>query len=46
MHRPHRSLDQQLPLPKIRPATPTDHEWRVHRRDRLGGLFHEYELAA
>ena len=45
-HRPHRSLDQQPPLPQIGPLTPPDHEWRVRRRDRLGGLFHEYELAA
>src|SRR5215218_7835405 len=45
-HRPHRSLDQQPPLPKIGPVPPPDHEWRVRRRDRLGGLFHEYELAA
>jgi putative transposase len=45
-HRPHRSLDQQPPLPKMRPVTPTDDEWRVRRRDRLGGLLHEYELAA
>jgi putative transposase len=45
-HRPHRSLDQQPPLPKTRPVTLTDHEWRVRRRDRLGGLLHEYELAA
>jgi putative transposase len=44
--RPHRSLDQQSPLLKMRPVPPTDHEWRVRRRDRLGGLFHEYELAA
>ena len=34
-HRPHRSLDQQPPLPKLRPVTPPDHEWRVRRRDRL-----------
>jgi hypothetical protein len=30
----------------MRPVTPTDHDWRVRRRDRLGGLLHEYELAA
>jgi putative transposase len=28
------------------PGPPLDHEWRVRRRDRLGGLLHEYELAA
>jgi putative transposase len=45
-HRPHRSLDQQPPLPKMGPVPPVDHQWRVRRRDRLGGLLHEYELAA
>jgi putative transposase len=45
-HRPHRSLEQQPPLLKARPVPPTDHEWRIRRRDRLGGLLHEYELAA
>jgi putative transposase len=45
-HRPHRSLDQQPPLPKMRPVAAADHQWRVRRRDRLGGLLHEYELAA
>jgi putative transposase len=45
-HRPHRSLDQQSPLPKVRPIPPTNNEWRARRRDRLGGLLHEYELAA
>jgi transposase len=45
--RPHRALDLDAPdaigslapLPRIGPRT-------VHRRDRLGGLLHEYELAA
>jgi putative transposase len=45
-HRPHRSLEQQPPLLKGEPVTPADHDWRVRRRDRLGGLLHEYELAA
>ncbi len=45
-HRPHRSLDQQSPLPRPAPGPAQDGEWRVHRRDRLGGLLHEYELAA
>jgi transposase InsO family protein len=46
-HRPHRSLEQQPPL--VKPAlfpVADDHEWHVRRRDRLGGLLHEYELAA
>jgi putative transposase len=51
-HRPHRSLDQQPPLakpPPVRARAPSreplqlDH---LRRRERLGGLLHEYELAA
>ena len=45
-HRPHRSLEQQPPLPKPTPIRAQDGELRVRRRDRLGGLLHEYELAA
>jgi transposase InsO family protein len=44
-HRPHRSLEQQPPLVKTAPTPAADH-WRVRQRDRLGGLLHEYELAA
>src|SRR5215216_5629648 len=44
-HRPHRSLEQQPPIPKPPPLA-GDHDRRVRRRDRLGGLLHEYELAA
>ena len=46
-HRPHRSLDQRAP------ASPLPVKFRrtvdigaVYRRDRLGGLIHEYEIAA
>jgi putative transposase len=46
-HRPHRSLDLKPPDPLARqpqiPHSPTAH---VERRDRLGGLLHEYNLAA
>jgi len=46
-HRPHRSLDLKPPDPLARqpqiPYSPTAH---VERRDRLGGLLHEYNLAA
>jgi len=45
-HRPHRALEQRPPLLKPVPAAAHDHECRVRRRDRLGGLLHEYELAA
>jgi len=45
-HRPHRSLALQPPeQQKPTPATPAS-AVRVHRRDLLGGLIHEYELAA
>jgi transposase InsO family protein len=44
-HRPHRSLEQRPPVEKA-PTSAEDHESRVRRRDRLGGLLHEYELAA
>ena len=50
-HRPHRSLAQRPPLA---PPTATDERPpadvieldRIRRRDRLGGLIHECELAA
>jgi putative transposase len=45
-HRPHRSLEQQPPVVATAPVSAHDHEWHVRRRDRLGGLLHEYELAA
>jgi putative transposase len=46
-HRPHRSLNLAPPepseqrLPGVRPPTVA-----IERRDRLGGLIHEYSLAA
>jgi putative transposase len=47
-HRPHRSLDQQPPLPgETRPASIGNPELtRLRRTDKLGGLIHEYKLAA
>jgi transposase InsO family protein len=47
-HRPHRALALTPPRPTPRPVAPTT-EWgeaRVQRRDRLGGVVHEYVLAA
>lgn len=47
-HRPHRSLGQRAPSALARPAVligdvdPT----RLRRTDRLGGLIHEYQMAA
>jgi putative transposase len=45
-HRPHRTLEQRPPFLKPAPLSALDHECRVWRRDRLGGLLREYELAA
>jgi hypothetical protein len=45
-HRPHRSLEQAAPLRPL-PASVTDLDtFRVHRRDRIGGVLHEYRLAS
>jgi transposase InsO family protein len=45
-HRPHRSLSLAPPAPRRPVVTPPSSAARVHRRDRLGGLLHEYSLAA
>jgi putative transposase len=50
-HRPRRSLCQRSPLAKPPPLEPAPSNElprldRLCRRDRLGGLLHEYELAA
>ena len=49
-HRPHRSLGQRPPLAQHPPERGGWSEVlaldRVGRRDRLGGLIHEYQLAA
>jgi putative transposase len=44
-HRPHRSLKQRPPLAKPPPATPPLPN-SIGRRDRLGGLLHEYHAIA
>ena len=45
-HRPHRTLDQAAPLRPLPDAvTDLDHS-RVRRRDRAGGMIHEYRLMA
>jgi putative transposase len=47
-HRPHRAMALTPPRP-ARPAVPPPSEWdesRIQRRARLGGLVHEYVLAA
>jgi putative transposase len=45
-HRPHRALGQQTPIPKPIPIRAPPNQAHVRRRDRLGGLLHEYDLAA
>ena len=44
-HRPHRSLGQAAPLRAL-PSVPADPTAAVIRRDRLGGLIHEYAQVA
>jgi transposase len=45
-HRSHRTLNQAAPLRPLPDAvTDLDH-FRVQRRDRAGGVIHEYRLAA
>jgi transposase InsO family protein len=47
IHRPHRALALQAPAPGARLAVVGDDQpARVHRRDLLGGLLHEYRRAA
>lgn len=43
-HRPHRSLDQAAPLPALPQPDITD--TKITRRDRLGGVIHEYMRVA
>jgi putative transposase len=44
-HRPHRSLQQEPPAGRARPPVEVT-GMHVLRRDRLGGLIHEYSLVA
>jgi transposase InsO family protein len=45
VHRPHRTLRQSRPAGRDHPST-TDPNARILRRDRLGGLIHEYAQVA
>jgi putative transposase len=45
LHRPHRALQQSPPAGRAHPPTVVA-GMRVLRRDRLGGLIHEYAQAA
>ena len=44
-HRPHRALGQAAPLRPLPDRTTTEIQ-QVRRRDRLGGLIHEYQQVA
>jgi putative transposase len=46
MHRPHRSLDQHAPHGTLVPQIGDLNLAKLRRTDRLGGLIHEYRLAA
>jgi putative transposase len=45
-HRPHRALSLAPPEPRPPSVASKARKVRVHRRDRLGGVIHEYDLAA
>jgi putative transposase len=45
-HRPHRALDLKAPAPRDVAPTSDPSLSRLERRDLLGGLLHEYALAA
>jgi putative transposase len=45
-HRPHRALGQRPPRSDEQPVADVINLDRVRRRDLLGGLIHEYRLAA
>jgi putative transposase len=45
-HRPHRALGMQAPAPRRSPPAVGTAPHSVERRDLLGGLIHEYNIAA
>jgi putative transposase len=45
-HRPHRALNQAAPLRQLPDGIPDPDQFRVQRRDRAGGVIHEYRLVA
>jgi len=45
-HRPHRTLNQAAPLRPLPDQVADLDNFRVHRRDRAGGVIHEYRLVA
>jgi putative transposase len=45
-HRPHRTLNQAAPLRPLPDGVTDPDQFRVQRRDRAGGVIHEYRLVA
>jgi putative transposase len=45
-HRPHRALSQAAPLRALPEGVTEPDHFRVRRRDRAGGVIHEYRLVA
>jgi putative transposase len=45
-HRPHRTLKQAAPLRPLPDSVADLDHFRVQRRDRAGGVIHEYRLVA
>jgi hypothetical protein len=45
-HRPHRTLNQAAPLRPLPEGVTSLDCLRVRRRDRAGGVIHEYRLLA
>ena len=45
-HRPHRALKQAAPLRPLPGSITSLDQFKVQRRDRAGGVIHEYRLAA
>jgi transposase InsO family protein len=46
IHRPHRALKQAVPLRQLPDGITDLDQFRVQRRDRAGGVIHEYRLVA
>ena len=45
-HRPHRTLKQAAPLRPLPNGVADLEQFRVRRRNRVGGVIHEYRLVA
>ena len=45
-HRPHRTLNQAAPLRPLPDGVADLDQFRVQRRERAGGVIHEYRLVA